>query len=327
VELSKIKWSDCIELKPLAVGGMASLFLAERNKGAFRKKIVIKKILDEFSKDETVRALFTQEAERHAQLDHPHIVELLDFGSDGDNLYMALEYVSCGNLNAFSRQASGLCGEPRESVALKVLQQIGEALRRVHEQFIHQDLSPANILYAGEGHFKLCDFGLAKEITQENVSSSRLRQGKVRYMAPEQIARSFTDPRSDIFSLGVTVAEFYSGTRLYGDLGPDQLTRLIRSGDYLKHIKSIDLPLSLSEVLFRAVQPAPNDRFQSADELIRALSSEVRTSEVLPSIDTIEVIRPIRARKWSAILSLILTLPTILFLPWLAQYRRSKRSR
>jgi len=327
VELSKIKWSECVELRPLAVGGMAALFLAERIQGRFRKKIVIKKILDQYSRDESVRALFAREAERHAELKHPHIVDLLDFGSDADNLYMALEYVSGGNLNVFTKQIAGYSSEVREALALKVLQQIGEALKRVHQQFIHQDLSPANILYAGEGHFKLCDFGLAKDITQEPPHNSRLRQGKLRYMAPEQITSFRADIRSDIFSLGVTVAEFYAGTRLYGDLSPEQLTRLIRSGDYLKHIKMINLPDSLSEVIFRAVQPSPNDRFQSAAEMLGALSGRDRANDAPQAIDIAQETRPIRARKWSALLSIILALPTLLFLPWLVQWPKRKRSR
>ena len=328
--LSEIKWSDVVAVRRLAVGGMASVFLVDRLNSRFRKRIVIKTILEKYISDAAVRDLFIREATRHASLAHPNIVQLFDFGHDSQSLYMALEYVSGGNLSTFSQ--SEYAKDKREMLARRVIENIGSALSTVHKFMIHGDISPGNILYGPDGSFKLCDFGLARDLLPETSPiSDQYQKGTIRYMAPEQISRSHSDIRSDIFSLGITAAEFYSGTRLYGDLPPDQLAHLIRSGAYLKHIQRMNLPESLYDVILRAVQPSPHDRFQSADDLLLALScqrrlaSSVDRSSLDASLrwhDNADRSEPKRVSKLSSLLSLLLTLPTLLLLPLIMLWKK-----
>lgn len=327
-----IEWGSVVDVKCLGSGGMAELFLMKRVQGDFVKSFVIKRMHPHLANDPNSRALFAKEAKTHSFFDHPFVVQLFDYGLDVHFLYMALEYVEGVNLFSLAQQKASQTESERALLALKALGQIGSALTLVHRYVIHQDLSPTNILYSDHGYFKLCDFGLAKEVGAA-PSSLHLAQGTIRYMPPEQIGRGETDQRSDIFSLAATIAEFYVGKKLYGDLETGQLAKLIRNGDYLKHFKSLNLPKRLDQIILRAVQPSPQDRFQSADELVDAVQFEEARMLVsgtraavasFKSEDPKALVHSSKVHMWSRLVSLLLAVPILLFIPWFAQWRSAR---
>jgi serine/threonine protein kinase len=332
MEFEHIRWSELVEVKRLPSGGMAELFLVERVQGDFRKFLVLKRIHERLADEANTRALFTQEACLHARFDHPHVVQLLDFGSDNRFLYMALEYVNGGDLFSLGPWLKKQGETQRVNFVLEAFTQMASALVLVHQHAIHHDLSPSNILYSERGSFKLCDFGLAKAIGQK-PGPILMGQGKFRYMSPEQICGSPTDARSDIFSLGATMAEFYAGEKLYGDLTPSAFSRLIRNGDYLKYFSALKLPKGLDEIILRTVQPSQGDRYQSSEVLLRDLSAERARLTLVqtptPTSNGLTDVLPCRnrlpARGWSKVISVLLTLPLLFFLPWFAQWRKAGR--
>lgn len=340
--------SEFGEVKRLGTGGMAEIFLVERVCAqGIRKKFILKRIHHHFLSDSSVRAQFLLEARIHAQLDHPNIVHFFDFTEDGDFLCLALEHVDGGDLCSLSPRLKRIDPIRRAQVGLQALFEVSSALNLVHEQAIHQDISPGNILYSNGGFFKICDFGLAKLKHDPNLPAN-LGQGKLRYMSPEQISGTPTDQRSDIFSLGICMAELFSGKKLYSDLSVASLPRLIRTGTYLKHIHSFGFPSGFDRLIYDCIQPSPADRFQNAGQLLAAvtkvqsqfnlehgcfgLTTLLASSEEKPApapkpiLSHSDVDRTMGAhgKLWARVVSILLSLPVLLFLPWIIRLKRSK---
>jgi serine/threonine protein kinase len=331
MRLDGIKWGELTLVKELRHGGMADLFLVKRVFGKAEKLLVLKRIRERFASDPVARELFSSEAALHASFDHPHILQLLDFGADQGSLYMALEYAPLGDLFSLFPFLRKQDEASRKKLIADAFRNVASALTYIHRNVIHQDVSPCNILCTSEMSFKLSDFGVARKRDYTYPQDARVGRGKFRYMSPEQVGRAATDPRSDIFSLGATMAEAYCGQRLYGALSPDNIVRLIRSGDYLKYFHALRLPEDLAEIILRSVQPSPQDRFQSAEELLHALKLlEARallhqpSSNVIPWHDKFALSAARPARRWAKIASFLLTFPILVFLPCLRRFWPSR---
>lgn len=336
--LEDIRWGKITRISRIARGGMAELFLVlQESDFGIQRKWILKQIHCDLKNDPLSRDLFVEEAKLHATISHPHVVQLFDFGHSPSSLYMALEFVEGGDLNAFSFKLGKNAGHERIKLGLKAMYQIAHALNVVHKVAIHQDISPANVLCAGDGSFfKLCDFGVAKRLSCKKTPQRSFSQGKFRYMSPEQVSGSETDARSDIFSLGVTFAEFFSKSRPYGQLPNRELVDLMRKGRYLSYFKNLDLPSPCWDIVFRCIQPSPKDRFQSAAELAETLSLamiELRNESNLP----IKTSKPVcqtatgrRAKLWSKAISALLAVPFLLILSpilFLIEMRKNRHSK
>ena len=329
------KGCSIVEVKRIGAGGMAELFLADLSSASgVSKRVVLKRMRSSMATDPVCRALFLNEARIHAELNHPHIVQLFDVGADRNCPFLTLEYIEGGDLRSLSEILFARDDNTRLEATLRMLSEISSALVAVHKIAVHQDISPSNILFSQRGYFKLCDFGLARRLTESADAEKLTGQGKFRYMSPEQIGGRATDPRSDVFSLAVCAAEFYSGQKLYTGLSRDALLQSLRKGSYLKQVEQLDLPEALRNIVLRAVQPSPKDRFADAYELMQSALSAgfgLRCHDKTNSLRWHD--KPVSLARLSKILTLALVSPVLLFVPGIVKlisflrYCKKKRTR
>ncbi len=265
-------------LDKIAVGGMAELFRAKlTGVQGFEKLIAIKKILPNLSEEENLITAFIDEAKLAALLHHENIVQIYDFGSMDDEYFIAMEFLFGKDLRTIRRTAkkrdlalsmenifyviSRICAGLDYSHNLKDLQ--GRPLN-----IIHRDINPQNILITYEGQVKIIDFGIAKAASQNTKTRENLIKGKLAYMSPEQANGSVIDHRSDIFSTGIIMYELLAVRRMFKGETMHVLS-LVRDAQYDPPEEVIpDLPPKLNEILRRALAKDPDDRYQSAGEMM-----------------------------------------------------------
>ena len=265
-------------LDRIAVGGMAELFRAKLT-GAqgFEKLIAIKKILPNLSTEENLVTSFIDEAKLAALLHHENIIQIYDFGSMDDQYFIAMEYLFGKDLRTITRTArkkdlalgmenilyimSSICAGLDYSHNLKDLQ--GKPLN-----IIHRDINPQNILITYEGQIKIIDFGIAKAASHNNQTRENLIKGKLAYMSPEQANGQQIDHRSDIFSTGIILYELLAARRMFTGETMHVLS-LVREAQYDPPEEVIpDLPTQLNSILGRSLAKDPDDRYQSAGEML-----------------------------------------------------------
>jgi hypothetical protein len=256
-----IRGHRCI--RQVGSGGMCKIYLAESERAA---TLVVLKVFSQVP-DVSERIVgfdrFLQEYEIVAGLNHPNIVRIYDLGVADDHAYIAMEHFPAGDL----RQRMKVPVSPE--TALSYLMQMASALEAIHAVVVlHRDLKPANVMLRADGTLCLIDFGLAKanELDAE-LTGSREIFGTPYYMSPEQGHAELIDARSDLYSLGVVYYEMLIGRKPYTGASAMEVI--------YKH-KRVDLPpidakfSSHEPILRRLLAKAPQDRFQSAQELIQA---------------------------------------------------------
>lgn len=274
-------------LRRIATGGMAEVYLARRaGPHGFQKIVAVKRILPQFAEDSDFVAMFVDEARVCARLSHPHIVSVFDFGEQDGELYMAMEYVD-GTTGARLIRAAAAHGEavPLE-VSLHIALSVLRALEYAHSarddagqhlKLVHRDVSPGNILIDRSGAVKLTDFGIARAVEIERRTDAGQLKGKLGYMSPEQVVGRELDPRSDLFTLGIVLAELVILRPLFsGGRELDVLMR-IRDADLTAIDRATErVPDDVRAVLFRALAKEPYLRYPSAAHFSSAIEELVR---------------------------------------------------
>ncbi|MEM1416017.1 MAG: serine/threonine-protein kinase [Myxococcota bacterium] len=273
-------------LERIGTGGMAEVFRARQGSGPFARTVAVKRILPRLAGDAEHVAMFIDEARIAAQLAHPNIAQVFDFGRDGDAHYIAMEHVH-GRDMAAVLQRHRLRGTllPLDLVAHLGLR-IADALQHAHDAcsargrplgIVHRDLSPHNVLVGFEGAVKVIDFGLARAAGRLVSTEVGIVKGKLAYLSPEQARGQRVDARSDLFSLGACLYEWITGTRLFdraSDVGT--LTAVSRAVVPPPRALRPELPVSLQQVVLRALARDPRDRFASAFDLSETLRDVAR---------------------------------------------------
>ena len=274
-------------LRRIATGGMAEVYVARRaGPHGFQKTVALKRILPQFTRDSDFTAMFVDEARVCARLGHPNIVQVFDFGEEDGELYMAMEYVD-GTTAARLIRAAAARGEeiPLDAclhVTLSVLQALDYAHNARDDQgkplaLVHRDVSPGNVLVDRTGAVKLTDFGIARAAEIERRTDAGQLKGKLGYMSPEQVVGRELDPRSDIFTLGIVLAEMLILRPLFS--GGKELDVLLRIRD--ADLSAIDragfrVPDDVRAVLFRALSRDPGLRWPTAAAFADALEDIIR---------------------------------------------------
>jgi serine/threonine-protein kinase len=274
-------------LRRIATGGMAEVYLARRaGPHGFQKLVAVKRILPQFARDPDFVAMFVDEARVCARLGHPNIVHVFDFGEEEGELYMAMEYVD-GTTGARLVRAVASRGEEIPlDVCFYVTLSILRALEYAHVardedgkplSLVHRDVSPGNVLIDRSGAVKLTDFGIARAAEIERRTDAGQLKGKLGYMSPEQVVGRDLDARSDIFTLGIVLAEMLVLRPLFG--GGKELDVLIRIRD--ADLSAIDrsaalVPEDVRAVLFKALARDPALRWSSAAAFADALEEIAR---------------------------------------------------
>ena len=213
-------------VRKLATGGMAEVFLAKAEWArGVERTVVVKRILSHLAEDQNFIDMFLSEAKLAAQLSHPNIVQIFEFGETEGVYYLAMEYVDGPNLRTLAARAHEQKRPIDFRVCAKMISESCEALAYAHEltdpitgqalQLVHRDISPDNIILSKSGAVKVMDFGIAKAATQSHQTKTGLIKGKLAYMAPEQLKTKGIDRRADVYALGVVLYELVAGAKPY----------------------------------------------------------------------------------------------------------------
>lgn len=266
-------------------GGMASVWMGyTHGEAGFRRKVAIKRVHRHLATDDKFARMFVEEAHIVSELNHPNIVQIHDFGQDMEGgFFIVMEWVSGLNLKDYVRGYALVERTPPWPIVAAIAIEVLRALSAAHSRtdvsgravpVIHRDVTPANIMVGFNGYVKLTDFGLSRALDRPRTTDPGVVKGKVSYLAPELFDHHKADVRCDIFSVGVTIWEALSGRRLFGgDTDVDAAMRVIACVvPDLREIRP-EIPAELSAILHRALERDPNQRFQTAREMIGALSA------------------------------------------------------
>ncbi len=253
----------------LGQGAMGEVYLALDP--TIGREVAIKTILPTAAQGPEAKARFEREARAAGALNHPHLVTIYEFGEDQGVLYIAMEYLEGQDLEELFRQRML---SPRE--ALEVLAQACDGLNFAHRHgIVHRDIKPANVRVTRDGkrlHAKVMDFGVAR-ISNSDMTATGMVMGTVSYMAPEYIRTGKPDSRSDLFAIGVMLYEALSGRKPFaGDTTPTILYKIVNEAPEALDARALQgLSPAIRRVLDRALAKDPEARFQTAEDLARAL--------------------------------------------------------
>jgi serine/threonine protein kinase len=293
----------------IAAGGMGEVYLARMaGAGGFEKRVVIKRVLPHLSESKEFVDRFLDEGRLVVQLNHSNIAQILDMGEVDGQYFMAIEYVDGLDLRSMIRQLRERKTPCPIEVALHVIGEVAKGLHYAHTRtsesgkslgIIHRDVSPSNVVISRSGEVKLLDFGIAMAHERRVESVSGALHGKFVYMSPEQAAGRPLDPRSDLFSLGVVLYELLAGIRPFEGESDLRTLELIREA---KHkpitVYRSDLPRAVVDIVERLLDPVPDRRFRSGDELHRAILGYFLEARVVVSHgDLTALTRPLLASK------------------------------
>lgn len=272
-------------------GGMAEIYLADAESiEGIRRKVAIKRVLPHLTENTSFMGMFLDEARLSMQLAHANIVQVFDVGRSDDTMYIVMEFVDGYNLRRIFQKSveSGYC-IPIEIVCY-IMTQVCEGLAYAHEKrngdgqhlrIVHRDLSPPNVLVSKAGEVKITDFGLAKAVTQANITDPGIVKGKFSYLSPEACHGHPVDHRADIFSAGVVMWELLSRRRLFTgktDADTVELVKETRVPSLAKFHPSITP--AFESIVARALAADPQERFTSAREFGEALTSFLFSSNL-----------------------------------------------
>jgi serine/threonine-protein kinase len=262
------KIADYTITRELGRGGMGTVYQALSPEGA---TVAIKTVLWPESVDPRDRweaiERFQREARAARSLTHPNICQVLDCGADEDSLYIVMEFLDGETLNDLIALAGGI----KVARAVEIVCDVGEGLGHAHEQgIIHRDVKPRNIMVLRAGQVKLTDFGVASVLRETTLTTNGKKMGTVYYMSPEQVRGEKLDGRSDIFSLGVTFYEMLAGRRPFEAEEQAAVMHQILTQD---PPAVAGLPAPVSQALERCLRKDPQERFQSAREMITSLGA------------------------------------------------------
>jgi serine/threonine-protein kinase len=276
-------------VRPAGEGGMASVWLGyTHGEAGFRRKVAIKRVLRHLVSDEKFEQMFVEEAHIVAELNHPNIVQIHDFGRDEEGgYYIVMEWVSGLNLGNYVRAFTLVGRTPPwalvSAIAIEVLRALSASHSRRNQAgipvpVIHRDVTPANVMIGFNGAVKLTDFGLSRALDRPRTTDPGIVKGKIAYMAPELFDQRKPDPRCDIFSVGVTLWESLVGQRLFGgeDTDVDAAMRVLacQVPPVREFVPSV--PSLLESIVNKALARAPEARYQRARDVIDALSGMLR---------------------------------------------------
>ena len=288
--------------RKLAVGGMAEVFLARQSgPEGFEKVCVVKRMLPGLAGDPSFVRMFLDEARLAAQLNHPNIAQIFDFGEVSGTYYLAMEYVPGTNLRAIVKANQKRGTYLPVPVAARIVSQAALALDYAHGAttadgaslgLVHRDVSPQNILLGTAGTVKVIDFGVAKAATATHHTRTGLIKGKYAYMSPEQIRAQPLDRRSDVYALGLVLYELLASARaIQGTTDVQIMEAAIRMSFEPIERRRPDLPEGIAQVVRRALQKDRDSRYATAQDMSEALERFItQQGQVVTGADLIRLL-------------------------------------
>ena len=249
----------------IGTGGMADVYKAID--GKLNRYVAIKVLKSEFREDATFGNKFQSEAQAAAALSHPNVVNVYDVGEEAGVQYIVMELVEGITLKEYIQKKGRLT--PKEVISIAV--QVCSGIEMAHNHsIVHRDIKPQNIMISKEGKVKVTDFGIAKATSSNTISTNAM--GSVHYTSPEQARGGFSDAKSDIYSLGISMYEMITGQLPFDGESTVAVA--------LKHLQEeitapselvADIPYSLERIILKCTQKSPDRRYADVGALMRDL--------------------------------------------------------
>ena len=254
-------------LEKIGTGGMSDVYKAKDHK--LNRFVAVKVLKQEFSENTNFVSKFRVEAQAAASLMHPNIVNVYDVGEDAGVHYIVMELVEGITLKKYIEKKARLSVKEAVSIAIQACMGL-EAAHNNH--IIHRDIKPQNIIISKEGKVKVTDFGIAKAATSNTITSNVM--GSVHYTSPEQARGGYSDERSDIYSMGITLFEMLTGKLPFdGDTPVAVAIKQMQVEAQKPRDLNPDIPQGLEEIVIRAMKKDPDLRYQTAAQMRVALEN------------------------------------------------------
>lgn len=267
-------------IEQIGTGGMADVYKAKCHK--LNRYVAIKVMKSEFSQDKTFVSKFWAEAQSAAGLVNPNVVNVYDVGVENGIYYIVMELVEGITLKKYIEKRGRLPYKEAVSIAI----QVANGMDAAHKHnIVHRDIKPQNIIISKEGKVKVTDFGIAKVASSATINTSA-SMGSVHYISPEQARGGYSDERSDIYSLGITLFEMLTGTVPFdGDSAVSVAVQHIQDSIPLPSQLVEGVPVSVDKIVLKCTQKKTDRRYQSAAELI----VDLKKSLVMPDEDFVRM--------------------------------------
>src|SRR5262245_24438275 len=324
----------------LARGGMADVFLARDQ--LLDRPVAVKVLFPEFATDPSFVERFRREAQSAANLNHPNIVSVYDWGEEGGTYFIVMEYVDGRSLASILSTEGPL--HPQR--AAEVTSDIAAALGFAHRNgVIHRDVKPGNVLISPQGQVKVADFGIARAMgagSEDNLTQAGSVMGTATYFSPEQAQGSHLDPRSDLYSLGVVLYEMVTGKSPFSGGSPVTIAyKHVQEQPVPPRQVNANVPADLDAIDMKLLAKSPAARYASAEDLRADLrrfrdgqpvlaagamgaTQAMAATSAVPAYDSttalpVEELPPVERKKRSwlfiaALIALLLLLAGLLFL-------------
>ena len=267
-------------IEQIGTGGMADVYKAKCHK--LNRYVAIKVMKSEFSQDKTFVSKFWAEAQSAAGLVNPNVVNVYDVGVENGIYYIVMELVEGITLKKYLEKRGKLPYKEAVSIAI----QVANGMDAAHQHnIVHRDIKPQNIIISKEGKVKVTDFGIAKVASSATINTSA-SMGSVHYISPEQARGGYSDERSDIYSLGITIFEMLTGTVPFdGDSAVAVAVQHIQDSIPAPSQLVEGIPVSVDKIVLKCTQKKTDRRYQSASELI----ADLKKSLVMPDEDFVNL--------------------------------------
>ncbi len=260
-------------IEKIGTGGMSDVYRAKDHK--LNRMVAVKVLKQEFSENANFVSKFKVEAQAAAGLMHPNVVNVYDVGEESGINYIVMELVEGITLKKYIEKKARLSVRETTSIAMQIALGI-EAAHNKH--IIHRDIKPQNVIISNEGKVEVTDFGIAKAATSNTITSNVM--GSVHYTSPEQARGGYSDEKSDIYSLGITMFEMLTGRVPFnGDTTVAIAIKQIQEPMPTPKDFVPEIPVSVEQIVLKCTQKSPDKRYQNMEELIADLRQSFLTPD------------------------------------------------